>query len=161
VKVKPTEKEVTSVFVELLPLLKERTLLITVARFEQNLRVNVIPTKTKDGEDQALTTPLSYTGSAEESDAELGKHLTSYVDSHIQLGSTLVQAKAEMEAAAKAVRQRAKTSQQSGKTDQTPPKQETSVSVASTAETTPSLFAPQATSAEPQASGEEGRNATP
>lgn len=31
-------------FVELMPLLKERTLLITVARIEQKLKVNVIPT---------------------------------------------------------------------------------------------------------------------
>lgn len=149
-------------FVELLPLLKERTLLITVTRVAQKLKVNVIPTKAKDGEDQALTTPLSYTGSAEELDAELGKHLASYVDSHIQLGSTLAQAKAEMEAAAKAARQRAKTGQPAGKTDQTP-KLETPASLPSTAETTPSLFAPQTTSAESpaQATEQEGRNATP
>ncbi len=72
-------------FVELMPLLKERTLLITIARLEEKqLKVNVIPTKAKEGEDQALTTPLSYTGSPEELDAELGKHLASYVDSHVQ-----------------------------------------------------------------------------
>jgi PRTRC genetic system protein E len=67
------------VFVELMPLLKERTLLITVARLDEQLKVNVIPTKAKEGDDQALTTPLSYTGSPEELDAELGKHLASYV----------------------------------------------------------------------------------
>jgi len=65
------------VFVELMPLLKERTLLITVARLDEQLKVNVIPTKAKEGDDQALTTPLSYTGSPEELDAELGKHLAS------------------------------------------------------------------------------------
>jgi PRTRC genetic system protein E len=152
------------VFVELMPLLKERTLLITVARMEQKLKVNVIPARAKDGEDQALTTPLSYTASAEELDAELGKHLASYVDSHLQLGSTLAQAKAEMDAAAKAARQRTKTTQQTPKPDQTPSTQQASAPVPTTAETTPSLFAPQPTSAEPpaQATGEEGRrNATP
>jgi PRTRC genetic system protein E len=71
-------KEELVVFVELMPLLKERTLLITVARIEQKLKVNVIPTKARDGEDQALTTPLSYTASPEELDAEFGKHLASY-----------------------------------------------------------------------------------
>jgi hypothetical protein len=50
------------VFVELMPLLKQRTLLITVARIDEKLKVNVIPAKAKEGEDEALTTPLSYTG---------------------------------------------------------------------------------------------------
>ncbi len=145
-------------FVELLPLLKERTLLITVARIEQNLKVNVIPTKAKDGEDQALTTPLSYTGSAEELDAELGKHLASYVDSHLRLGSTLAEAKAEMDTAAKAARQRTRPSQQTSKPAVTQPKQEPPAPLQTTAET-PDLFASQPTSAEQsaQAAGEEGR----
>ena len=107
-------------FVELMPLLKERTLLITVARLDEQLKVNVIPTKAKEGDDQALTTPLSYTGSPEELDAELGKHLASDVDSHLQLGSTLAEAKAEMDAAAKAARQKVKAGQQTSKPDQRP-----------------------------------------
>lgn len=150
-------------FVELMPMLKERTLLITVARLEEKLKVNVIPTKAKEGEDQALTTPLSYTGSAEELDAELGKHLASYVDSHVQLGSTLAEAKAEMDAAAKTARQKVKAAQQTSKPDQTAPKQETAATTATVTETTPSLFAPQHLVAEPAqaANAEEGRNATP
>ncbi len=108
-------------FVELMPMLKERTLLITVARLDEKLKVNVIPTKAKEGEEQALTTPLSYTGSPEELDAELGKHLASYVDSHVQLGSTLAEARAEMDAAAKAARQKVKAAQQTSKPDQTAP----------------------------------------
>src|SRR5229473_7434094 len=146
-----------------MPMLKERTLLITVARLEEKVKVNVIPTKAKEGEEQALTTPLSYTGSPEELDAELGKHLASYVDSHVQLGSTLAEAKAEMEAAAKAARQKVKATQQTSKPDQTAPKQETAAATATVTETTPSLFGPQQPSAEPaQASSvEEGRNATP
>jgi PRTRC genetic system protein E len=147
VSTQPEIKEEGTVFVELMPLLKERTLLITVARIEEKLKVNVIPAKAKDGEDQALTTPLSYTASPEELDAELGKHLASYVDSHIQLGSTLGEAKAEMDAAAKAARQRAKASQQTSKPAQPQTKPELPVTVASTAET-PNLFASQAGSAE-------------
>lgn len=52
-------------FVELMPLLKDRTLLLTIARVGEKVKVNVIPAKAKEGEDQALTTPLSYTGSPE------------------------------------------------------------------------------------------------
>jgi hypothetical protein len=44
----------------------------------------------------------------EELDAELGKHLAGYVECHTQLGSTLAQAKAEMEAAAKAAQEEAR-----------------------------------------------------
>ena len=96
-------------FVELMPLLAGRTVMITVAREdEKTLRVNVIPKKVNDDENPALTTPLSYTGTPEELDAELGKHLASYVECHTQLGSTLAQAKAEMEAAAKAAQEEAR-----------------------------------------------------
>ena len=88
-------------FVELMPLLKQRTLLITVARVDERLKVNVIPVRAKEGEDEALTTPLSYTGSPEELDRELGQHLAGYVDSYLALGSTLAEAKAEMDAGPK------------------------------------------------------------
>ena len=95
-------------FVELIPLLAGRTVMITVAREDdKTLRVNVIP-KIKDDENPALTTPLSYTGTPEELDSELGRHLASYVECHTQLGSTLAQAKAEMEAAAKAAQEEAR-----------------------------------------------------
>ena len=96
-------------FVELMPLLAGRTVMITVVRDDEKmLRVNVIPKKVKDDENSALTTPLSYTGTPEELDAELGKHLASYVECHTQLGSTLAHAKAEMEAAAKAAQEEAR-----------------------------------------------------
>jgi PRTRC genetic system protein E len=96
-------------FVELMPLLAGRTVLITVAREdEKTVRVCVIPKKVKEDDHPALTTPLSYTGTPEELDAELGKHLASYVECHTQLGSTLAQAKAEMEAAAKAAQEEAR-----------------------------------------------------
>ena len=96
-------------FVELMPLLAGRTVMITVAREdEKTVRVCVIPKKVKEDDHPALTTPLSYTGTPEELDAELGKHLASYVECHTQLGSTLAQAKAEMEAAAKAAQEEAR-----------------------------------------------------
>ena len=47
-------------FVELMPLLAGRTVMVTVAREnDKTLRVNVIPKKVKDDENQALATPLS------------------------------------------------------------------------------------------------------
>ena len=149
-------------FVELMPLLKERRLLITVARVDEKVKVNVIPAKVKEGEDHALTTPLSFTGSAEELDSELGKHLASYVDSHLALGSTLAEAKAEMEGAAKAARQKGKTTQQASKPDPAVAKRDESAGPTTpAADTTPSLFAPER-NAEPttQAAGDEGGRAT-
>ncbi len=148
-------------FVELMPLLKERTLLITVARVDQKVKVNVIPARVKEGEDHALTTPLSFTGSAEELDSELGRHLASYVDSHLALGSTLAEAKAEMEAAAKAARLKVKSTQQASKPDPAVAKKDESPGpTPPAADTTPSLFAAQQ-NAEPttQAAGEEGGKA--
>jgi PRTRC genetic system protein E len=96
-------------FVELMPLLAGRTVMITVAREdEKTLRVNVLPTKSGDSENPALTTPLSYTGTPEELDADLGRELAGYVECHRALGSTLAAAKAEMDAAAKAAQEEAK-----------------------------------------------------
>ena len=95
-------------FIELMPLLAGRTVLITVAKVDdKTLRVNVIPYAKAD-ENQALSTPLTYTGTPEELDVDLGKHLASYVETHRQTASTLTEAKATMEAAAKAAQKEAK-----------------------------------------------------
>jgi PRTRC genetic system protein E len=97
------------VFVELMPLLAGRTVLITVAKVDdKTLRVNVIPTQAKADENPALTTPLTITGPPEELDAELGKHLAGYVQTHQHTASTLAEAKATMEAAAKAAQEEAR-----------------------------------------------------
>ena len=136
-------------FVELMPLLKQRTLLITVARIDEKLKVNVLPAKAKEAEDEALTTPLSYTGSPEELDRELGQHLASYVDSHLALGSTLAEAKVEMDAAAKAARQKAKTAQPTSKSDTGSKKEESATPVAAPADTTPTLFPAQTQTEKP------------
>jgi PRTRC genetic system protein E len=102
-------KEDQSVFTELMPLLAGRTLLLTVAKVDdKTLRVNVIPAQAKADENPALTTPLTYTGLPEELDAELGKHLAGYVQTHQLTASTLAEAKATMEAAAKAAQEEAK-----------------------------------------------------
>ena len=96
-------------FVELMPLLAGPTVLITVAKVDDKmLRVNVIPAVAKADENVALTTPLTYTGPPEELDAELGKHLAGYVQTHQQTASTLAEAKATLEAAAKAAQEEAK-----------------------------------------------------
>ena len=96
-------------FVELMPLLAGRTVLITVAKVDdKTLRVNVIPALAKTDENPVLTTPLTYTGPPEELDAELGKHLAGYVQTHQQTASSLAEAKATMDAAAKAAQEEAK-----------------------------------------------------
>ena len=96
-------------FVELMPLLAGRTVMITATREdEKTVRVCVIPKKVKEDDHPALSTSLSYTGTPEELDTELGKHLASYVECHTRLGSTLAQAKAEMETAAKAAQEEAR-----------------------------------------------------
>ena len=44
----------------------------------------------KADDNPALSTPLTYTGPPEELDAELGKHLAGYVQTHQKTASTLV-----------------------------------------------------------------------
>ena len=120
-------------FVELMPLLGERTVMITVARLNQNfVRVNVIPSRKKEDENVALTTPLSFSGTPEELDRELGSSLASYVEDNLRLQSALATAKAEMEAAAKATREQAKA-----KTVQSTKKQEDSAAEETTSDPPP------------------------
>jgi PRTRC genetic system protein E len=131
-------------FVGLMPLLASRTVLITVAKVDdKTLRVNVIPPGKAD-DNPALSTPLSYTGPPEELDAELGKHLAGYVQTHQQTASTLAEAKATMEAAAKAAQEEAKRK----KATQKPPEKGTNATAAeltsgtSSASSTPAEAAP-------------------
>lgn len=96
-------------FQELAPYLRQRAVLMTVTHLEDDqIRVNIVPKKLKDGENAALTTPVSVTGTAEELDRELPETLTSYVASHLQLTNTLQKAKEEMEAASKAAQAEAR-----------------------------------------------------
>jgi PRTRC genetic system protein E len=71
--------------------------------------MNIVPKKLKDGDNDALTTPLSVTGTAEELDAQLRPTLVGFVGSHLQMKNTLEKAKAEMDAASKAAQAEART----------------------------------------------------
>ncbi|MGH9772524.1 MAG: PRTRC system protein E [Candidatus Acidiferrales bacterium] len=96
-------------FTELMPLLADRTVLITVAReSDTTVRATVVPRRAKEGENAALTTPLSLVGTPEELDRDLARILAEYTETHQRLSTTLAQAKAEMEAAAKAAQEEAK-----------------------------------------------------
>jgi PRTRC genetic system protein E len=75
---------------------------------EDQIRVNVLPKKLADGENAALTTPMSFTGTAAELDAQLPDAIVSFVASHLELKNTLSRAKEEMAAAAKAAQDEAK-----------------------------------------------------
>ena len=89
-------------FQQLVPLLRQRSVLLTVTSLEDDqIRVNVLPKKLSDGENAALTTPMSFTGTAAELDAQLPDAIVSFVASHLELKNTLARAKEEMAAAAK------------------------------------------------------------
>ena len=89
-------------FKELAPFLRQRAVLLTVTHLEEDqIRVNIIPQKLKDGDNNALTTPLSVTGTAEELDRELPATIVDFVAAHLQLKNTLDKAKAEMDEAAR------------------------------------------------------------
>ena len=89
-------------FKELVPVLRDRAVLLTVTLVDADqIRVNIVPKKLKDGDNDALTTPLSVTGTAEDLDAELSPTIISFVGSHLQTKNTLEKAKAEMDAASK------------------------------------------------------------
>ncbi len=97
-------------FKELSPYLRQRAVLLTVTHIEEDqIRVNVIPQKLKDGENAALTTPLTVTGTAEELDRDLPATLVDFVSSHLQLKNTLDRARAEMDAAAKTAQAEARS----------------------------------------------------
>jgi|GEM_PF-854136 PRTRC genetic system protein E len=117
-------------FKELAPVLRHRAVLMTItSTAEDQIRVNIVPKKLKDDENMALTTPLTVTGTADELDSELGQTLVDFVGAHLHLKNTLVQAKADMDAAAKTAQAeaRAKT--------KTPVKKETT-GTSGTTETT-------------------------
>jgi len=100
-------------FQELMPLLAQRVVMLTATRINPDLIcVNVIPQRLKSGDEnnEALTTPLSLTGTPRELDEELPKQLLEFVQSHLELSSTLKSAKEEMEAAAKAAREASRKS---------------------------------------------------
>jgi PRTRC genetic system protein E len=111
-------------FKELAPYLRQRAVLLTVTRLEDDqISVNIIPKKLQDGENTALTTPFKLTGTAEELDRDLPSSIVDFVASHLQLKSTLERAKAEMDAAGKAAQAEARAKKVQPKKEQ--PKAET------------------------------------
>ncbi len=97
-------------FRELAPLLRQRAVLLTVTHLEEDqIRVNVLPKQVGTGENTALTTPFSVTGTAEELDEQLPQAFVQFVGKHLELKNTLEAAKADMDAAAKQAKEEAKS----------------------------------------------------
>lgn len=93
-------------FTELMPLLKQRVLVLTISRVDDGLiLVNVIPKKPdkETDENSALTLPLSFTGKPEELDRELPGQLASFSESVIKTASNIEDLKTQHAAAVKAV----------------------------------------------------------
>ena len=117
-------------FKELLPLIKQRPLTLTVVAIEEDrIRLNVVPqvlkadgeangkikyshrdevAKIPDGAIRALTAPLSLSGTAEEIDARLPEILTHFTESHVSLQQTFDRARDEIAQAVKAIDEREK-----------------------------------------------------
>ena len=99
-------------FQELMPLLAQRILLLTLSRVsDEEMCINVVPKPLKSDQqedDAALTTPLSVTGTPKELDEQLPRQLVEFVEAHLGLSSTLKSAKEQMEAAAKAAKEAAR-----------------------------------------------------
>jgi PRTRC genetic system protein E len=92
-------------FIELLPILKNRTVMLTIALVnDQTIRVNVIPKRLKESDsgDCALTTPLTITGTPEELDREFSGQLVAFTGSFVRLGSNLSEIEAAQATAVKA-----------------------------------------------------------
>ena len=111
-------------FKELVPILRSRAVLMTATALDDDqIRVNVVPKKMKDGDNDAITIPLSVTGTAEELDAQLGPTLIGFVASHLQMKNALEKAKADMDAATKAAQAEARAKAKTP-TSKTPAKAE-------------------------------------
>lgn len=108
-------------FKELAPYLRQRAVLLTVTHMEDDqIRVNVIPQKLKDGENTALTTPLTVTGTVDELDRDLPATLVNFVSAHLELKNTLDRAKAEIDAAAKTAQAEARSKSKTAATKPAP-----------------------------------------
>jgi PRTRC genetic system protein E len=116
-------------FKELAPYLRQRAVLLTVTRLDDDqISVNIIPKKLQEGENTALTTPFKLTGTAEELDRDLPSSIVDFVATHLQLKSTLDRAKAEMDAAGKAAQAEARAKKLPVKKEQAKAEAVTSVS---------------------------------
>lgn len=100
-------------FTQLLPLLAQRAVLITISKIDEGdrLQVNVCPRQLKDGENKALTAPLAVCGTAAELDAELVPQVTSFVAAQAGLHSNLSAIEKELAEAERAAREEARKKQ--------------------------------------------------
>jgi len=73
-------------FTELLPVLQDTMVTVTISRMDdQLLRVNIIPTRKTNKEstaENALCTPLTVTATAAELDQDLGRQVVSFSHSY-------------------------------------------------------------------------------
>jgi PRTRC genetic system protein E len=100
-------------FTELLPLVKDRTLMLIIARTGgETLRVNVIPQRKcaeeNDAAENAITSPLTITGTAEELDREFAKQIAAFRGSLDRLKSNLGEIESAHAVALKAIEEERK-----------------------------------------------------
>jgi PRTRC genetic system protein E len=108
----PTAVPSNGFFVQLMPMLADRTLMLIVSKSdEQRLTLSIVPKRMKEGENAALTTPLCCTGTPEELDRDLPAQLRDFVAGHLALGNNLAQIQREREEAEKAAREELKKKQ--------------------------------------------------
>ena len=100
-------------FTELLPLLKDRTLMLIIAGIgDKTLRVNVIPQrksgKENDAAENAFTSPLTITGTVEELDRGFAQQIGGYRASLDHLKSNLGEIESAHAAAIKTIEEERK-----------------------------------------------------
>lgn len=104
-----TTAPATGFFVQLMPMLTDRTLMVIVSKADDHhLTLSVVPKRMKDGENAALAAPLCCTGTPEELDRDLPSQLRDFVAGHLALSNNLAQIQREREEAEKAAREEVK-----------------------------------------------------
>jgi PRTRC genetic system protein E len=146
----PTTGQGEGFFVQLMPLLADRTLMVIVSRAdEQHLTLSVVPKRMKDGENTALTTPLCCTGTPEELDRHLPGQLRDFVAGQVTLSNNLAQIQHEREEAEKNAREELKKKQKTAgngsarnKTPEATPMEQQKVTLQAQSPLTMNLFDP-------------------
>jgi len=99
------------VFQELIPLLNNATLVITMSGSAEALTLNVIPKPIDDKADAGLKTALTVTATAAELDAGLPEALSSYTASYLSMAESIANAQAQMAEAEKEIKSASATKQ--------------------------------------------------
>ena len=142
----PTALPSNGFFVQLMPMLGDRTLMLIVSKVDdQHLTLSVVPKRMKEGENATLTTPLCCTGTPEELDRDLPAQLRDFGAGHVALSNNLAQIQREREEAEKAAREELKKKQKTvgnggNKAAESQPKPEEKVSPTAPAQSTMNLF---------------------